>query len=199
MLCKVQWSGFPIIANLFKGKLLHCEGVSSRGGCSGRLAGHGMQRLSWSSHLPEAFRGLSSTCRAAPPSRRRKRQRLGFSPSSSSVHPPGCQAACRSCHRLKPGSAVEAGSSAEFQIITSLALVSVTFSPVFMALVRMCRRAFISISRSHQLQADDLYDHMIYMLAMFWQAIKGNSCAHLMEHLLHAFVMQLKSWNVWLS
>lgn len=33
MLCKVQWSGFPIIANLFKGKLLHCEGASSRGGC----------------------------------------------------------------------------------------------------------------------------------------------------------------------
>lgn len=33
MLRKVQWSGFPIIANLFKGKLLHCEGASSRGGC----------------------------------------------------------------------------------------------------------------------------------------------------------------------
>lgn len=38
MLCKVQWSGFPIIANLFKGKLLHCEGASSRGGCRAQRA-----------------------------------------------------------------------------------------------------------------------------------------------------------------
>lgn len=74
-------------------------------------------------------------------------------PPCSSVHPPGSQAACRNCHGLEPGSAIGAGSSAEFQIITSLALVSVTFSPVPVVLVRTCRRAFISISKPHQLQA----------------------------------------------
>lgn len=81
MLRKVQWSGFPIIANLFKGKLLHCEGASSRGGCrpSGCLAGHVVLRLSWLLHLPgPGFKLQAHTCRGPSAISQKDEGKIGF-------------------------------------------------------------------------------------------------------------------------
>lgn len=63
MLRKVQWSGFPIIANLFRDKLLHCEGASSRGGCRTQRASGGARRaqLVMVAAFPRAWLQAAST------------------------------------------------------------------------------------------------------------------------------------------
>lgn len=80
MLRKVQWSGFPIIANLFKGKLLHCEGASSRGGCRATPA----QRAPGGAHRAKAVMvaaspgGWLQNARTHVSGRRKKERKKGW-------------------------------------------------------------------------------------------------------------------------
>lgn len=84
MLRKVPQSVFPIIANLFKGKLLHGEGASSRGGCRATPA----QQAPGGAHCAKAVMVAASpggwlqnaprTCRDTLAFSQKEGRRVGF-------------------------------------------------------------------------------------------------------------------------
>lgn len=177
MLRKVQWSGFPIIANLFRGRLLHCEGASSRGGCRAQRApsrAHHAQAVVVAA-FPRAWLQAASTHMQRPlchVTEGRRKDWVSLSPCSS-VLALGTQTAHRSWARSGHGnirSALGLGPTRGFVRMGCFLLISVTWT---------CSSAVSNIQGPKRSQSESAYHTPLsHMLGCAQPLRQMRKCGH---------------------